>query len=334
VKSKLAELKRPIHGFTLVELLVVIAIIGILVALLLPAVQAAREAARRIQCANNLKQVGLGVHNFASARQELPTGWIGELDPDGRTKEYGLFVQIMPYLEEGLVEEMYDYDYRHLNPINKIPNKQQIGTYQCPSDDAAGRAWHHLAYDMYFSRSNYAACFGSNTMAEYTLGRSRTWVMMQGEPAGANLTVNGTFQNNEARGFKHLTDGTSNTVMAAEVLAGKVDDGYGDNPYDARGIWSWPNIGASVYTHLNSPNSSSLDLLLVFECVSIPQDNLPCESRNYNESTHHAAARSRHPGGVNALYADGHVEFATSDVNVHIWQRLGAVADGELVATP
>ena len=104
------------RAFTLVELLVVITIIGILIALLLPAVQAAREAARKMQCSNNLKQIGLAILNFESQKKKLPMGWDGSLDKNGNAKDFETLHFILPFLEQGGVTALYNYDYRTSTP--------------------------------------------------------------------------------------------------------------------------------------------------------------------------------------------------------------------------
>ena len=154
---------RTRNAFTLVELLVVIAIIGILVALLLPAVQAAREAARRSQCTNNLKQIGVAVRNFSNNHQRLPAGAnYAEVEVLPQPlKEYSLFVIILPFIDQG---NMYDqYDFNHWSRIygNEHLTVTPISIYACPSDNAFGRTWGPGR----FSRSNYAVCFGSSTRA-------------------------------------------------------------------------------------------------------------------------------------------------------------------------
>ena len=316
--------RPPLHGFTLVELLVVIAIIGILVAMLLPAVQAAREAARRMQCQNNLKQVGLAILNFESDRGTLPMGWDGTPDTRGWPQERMATHLILPFLEEAEVLSMFDERYRVIAIENKLPMMQQISVYQCPSDDAAGR----LLFDV-ISRSNYAMCWGSDAIVLDTLGGAR-W-NTQGNPA-ADLTNDGPFYCNKAVLLSKVGDGTSKTALAAEILAGKVDNG---SPYDARGLWAWPNTGSCIYTHRNTPNSSAADEMWPGECANMPEHNLPCTTGGVaDESIQHAAARSRHSVGVNVLFGDGHVGLYRDDVDLDVWRALATIKGGEESALP
>ena len=152
----------------------VITIIGILIALLLPAVQAAREAARKMQCSNNLKQIGLAILNFESQKKKLPMGWDGSLDKNGNAKDFETLHFILPFLEQGGVTALYNYDYRTLDPINAQATTQRVTGYECPSDDAAGCKWHHLTPDLYFARSNYVVSWGSDTLVRNSLGWPRS----------------------------------------------------------------------------------------------------------------------------------------------------------------
>jgi prepilin-type processing-associated H-X9-DG protein/prepilin-type N-terminal cleavage/methylation domain-containing protein len=298
-------------AFTLVELLVVITIIGILIALLLPAVQAAREAARRMQCSNNLKQIGLGVLNYENTNATLPIGanWGGSV-----VKGHTVFPALLPYVEQAALYDRYDFKQRIYDATNKEVTRVSVSAFICPSDTAAGRA-----LNTYYARSNYAVCFGSKN-------------------AGVSATdwkTDGPFQHDVAKPFSAIKDGTSNTAMASEVIAGADDLYSDDNKMDARGVWAeGTSAGAAMYTHLNTPNSSVGDALFMSgqeNCVPTDQ-TLPCVSTAgatyYNEN---ASARSRHPGGVNVVFLDGHGSFYSNTVNAQTWMYLSTIAGNETV---
>jgi prepilin-type N-terminal cleavage/methylation domain-containing protein/prepilin-type processing-associated H-X9-DG protein len=315
------------HGFTLVELLVVIAIIGVLVALLLPAVQAAREAARRLQCANNLKQIGLATLNFEAANEYLPAGALfcepGFLHGQG-LREFSAFLLILPYLEQTILEEGFDYDKRIYNWRNGIVAESQISTYVCPSDNARGRR------SGFASRSNYAVCFGSTNLAPKHPQDSQTiymkWYVNDNDFDGPNEETDGVFRlqaSKKGRKLSKITDGTSNTVMASELIAGQ--DGP---PNDCRGLWIMVQAGASMYTHGITPNSSAPDEM-TWGCCPGPDVSPPCVPVPVYIGA--AAARSRHPGGVNAMFVDGHVQFKNDTIDLPLWQALATIDLGDLI---
>ena len=302
------------RAFTLVELLVVITIIGILIALLLPAVQAAREAARRLQCSNNLKQIGLALLNYENARKCLPMGSVSGL-------EHSAFVMILPYLEQTNLYEMYHFDQRIFATVNAPVTQTEVSSYVCPSDDASGRRFHHTqGLDQYWARSNYVLSYGSNTQMESL--------------SPLNYCTDGAFQINLCRLLSEIDDGTSNTALVSEVISGKHDAWPSSiGRFDSRGMWLWDTMGSSAYTHRNTPNSSAGDFMWDYasgpECVDSPEEGMPCQ---YGAGPYydrfHAAARSRHPGGVNVVFGDDHVTFIGNTIDAVMWKRLGAVDDG------
>ena len=324
-------------AFTLIELLVVIAIIGILIALLLPAVQAAREAARRIQCTNHMKQVGVALHNHENDKKRLPCGMLGHLPK--ATREWSAYTaqtQLLPYLEEMAIYEGIDFTNRWLNPINQKAAKAPVAVYTCPSDDSLGQVYtsQGLEPDTLFewSRSNFVVCAGACRLAPQSLEplmsrppelRNAPWL----KPVLLNeCKSDGAFVVEVGRKLSEFTDGLSNTVLGSEVLTGM------DGKNDVRGIWFFGFDGGAIYEHRFTPNSSNPDFMVSgSHCdPQPPLPDMPCKAGAGESSRSYFSARSRHPGGVNVLFGDGHVEFITDDVDTMAWRAIATVAGGEV----
>jgi prepilin-type N-terminal cleavage/methylation domain-containing protein/prepilin-type processing-associated H-X9-DG protein len=330
-KKQLTAAQR-IGAFTLVELLVVIAIIGVLVALLLPAVQAAREAARRSQCTSNMKQVGIGMLNYENTLKKLPEGATG--CTGGGWAGLSPFLQMLPYLEQGMAESRYDYSIRPYNGVNLEIIGYQFPIYICPSDDAAGRG---LATGVVNgvatqrARSNYAVSFGTST---WLPSGNITFVQVTqcSSRAGKDLETDGAFRMEASRKFKDFTDGTSNTTLGSELLAGTIDDSNA-TPSDHRGLWAFGYMGMAVYSHLNTPNTSVGDWMDNRYCSNEPPLR-PCDpSADPNTyEKQNVAARSAHAGGgVNVLFGDGHVSFYSNDVSLALWRAIATIAAEDVV---
>ena len=323
-----------LRAFTLVELLVVITIIGILIALLLPAVQAAREAARRLQCSNNLKQVGLAVANYECQHKVLPSGEIVTPSPSaapsiGWGLEHTALALVLPMMEQSNLHELYIFEKRALDPLNGPAVQTQIPSYQCPSDNAAGRQA-RSGYGTYWARSNVVVSFGSQTMCKNSVGSTPPKSIMG---SGGDTNTDGPFRFDVSRMIGEVKDGTSNTALGSEVLAGQLEDFTSGGKWDARGVWAWPMMGSFAYTHLNTPNSSVGDTMYVSsadtECIHEPEEGRPCSATSTTAyDRFQAAARSRHPGGVNVVFVDGHVTFVPDTVNMIVWWDIGNMDDG------
>ena len=326
-------------AFTLVELLVVIAIIGILVALLLPAVQAAREAARRIQCTNNMKQCGLAMHSHLDAVREFPCSLLGwpRTTPTVGAPEYTYHTaqaQLLPYLEQAAVHDGIDFSVRWINPINAKASNASIPTYICPSDNATGRYFTTVDLSgnlLEFARSNFVVCAGTTALC------NSPWCNLDSIPPGnrpppapGEWATDGAFFYEIGRRVSEFRDGLSKTVLASEMLSGQVAT------TDRRGTWNWFGDGGPIYTHRFTPNTSVPDRCINYSSCPGPPNIQPtpdmrCDHAANSPDETYFSARSKHPGGVMVVFGDAHVSFVTDDVDFLVWQGVATVEGGELV---
>jgi prepilin-type N-terminal cleavage/methylation domain-containing protein len=326
-------------AFTLVELLVVIAIIGLLVALLLPAVQAAREAARRSQCGNNLRQLGLAVHNFDGAYQRLPVGSESKVFPAAPSFPYNFYrwsvlARLTPYLEQSnaynsldLTVPLYSPPSFGIAPQNQAGVALVVPLFLCPSDQRQVVATG-------FGPTNYAGCAGS------------------GSGGGTPFQADGTFYVNSPTRFADLLDGTSNTTLMSESLLGTAPESTTDAAHvqqspqtvyrfhqgapltvsacNGAGVWnvsnrrgfSWVNgeFRCTLYNHYYAPNDRTPD------CLGV---SLTADPATQYTSYGWRTARSRHPGGVLILLGDGSVRFVSQTIELATWRALATRNGGE-----
>jgi prepilin-type N-terminal cleavage/methylation domain-containing protein len=310
--------RRP-RAFTLVELLVVIAIIGVLVALLLPAVQAAREAARRTKCANNLKQWALALHNHHDIFLRFPYGSTNDAHVN-RRKTWVMFV--WPYIEQNALADQgnptvpfYNPPYTIHGTLNGLCGKK-LETYYCPSDGWGTKEQASGTYQRV--RGNYVVNWGN---ALYDDRRA--------PPTGTATTINfGPFYHeggNRARpgevNMRMITDGTSNTLMLSEVLMAKVlsDNDWRGDIHNDDGVFRFHTVV--------TPNTSTPDLISSTTFFRADNDRLmPVALGNPQR----AAARSRHPGGVMAAVCDGSVRFYSNNIALNSWRAVGSMGGGEV----
>lgn len=325
---------RP--GFTLVELLVVIAIIGILIALLLPAVQAAREAARRSACNNNLKQLGLALQNYMSAMgEQLPNA--GDSWPGGYPNDYSPLARLLPYCEQANLQDLIDFQIYMGHPGRAdLPAALQpaaqtaVPMFLCPSDPAPPGQLSTMpsGATLYPAGSNYSMNQGSgadNVFHPMSPSNGLCWV-------GAKLHL------------RDVLDGTTNTLCFTETVRGLGDSlPAGSTPditiYRGQGSTSLVSTAEAsgpqaIYGSLTGWNSSRNSYWLrgvsptgpVMNGRLTPNSKIPDIVTGSAKAT---AARSRHPGGVNACFCDGSVRFIGDSVSVTLWQGAWTRAGGE-----
>lgn len=317
---------RQKKGFTLVELLVVIAIIGILIALLLPAVQAAREAARRSQCVNNLKQIGLAVHNYHDTHGYLPAGayWYNNNQSDQRNRG-SILIRLLPYIEQQALYEMFDLNFNpaHQTDPGGTPLVQfRVPTYICPSDTNSellnGEAdpIFGVPAELRFT-ANYVASAGSYTKGtgspdcfcplatQWNSFVIRPEIRLHTYPSGPFSRQGQNWMTTLAA----ITGGTSNTIMFGEVRRDCSDI--------IRSGWTRANNGQGLHNTTIPINWDTCRSLAQAEALGLDGCRARC---NW---TMDSGFQSRHPGGANFLLVDGSVHFFAETIDHHVYQLLG-----------
>ena len=332
--SLLFTVRRGVHGFTLVELLVVIAIIGILIALLLPAVQAAREAARRAQCTNNLKQVGLGLHNHHDTYGYFPHGTYNYLDSTHYTPPpYGTMAgiwngdmqdrrcwmhDVLPFIEQvPLFTEFQAYMKTNPSALGFPKLDTIIPTLMCPSDPVSPKLhtyWGGFNTPTQGFSGNVVLCSGNGY---FNPGNT------QQECWTNSANGNGLFFALSKVRITDIKDGSSNTAMSSELIL-TPDKGS----HDIRGRYHNPAHGGVLFSTRLPPNNlvpdrfnwcaNAEDQLLRAPCVWVGTDMF-------------VSVRSYHPGGVNLGLADGSVRFVSENMDPVVFQALGSRDGGERI---
>ena len=323
-------------GFSVVELLVCIAVLAVLVALLLPAVQSARESARRVECSNRFRQIGIALHGFEERQKSFPIDggpWLFNTASQTRFEGgYSVMAQLMGDLGQGPVASLVNVSVRNHIPWDEEPD---IAMLRCPSDPADSVGL------------NYRVCYGLDSGQQTTQSADR---------------LEGMFRNGDSRLIREMTDGTSHTVAVSERIRSDIDmtsytpaedivgSGaillYGLNQitadetldicrsvtgattgYSGQVGWSWTHSAdfQTKYNHIAPPN------YIVPDCSLDPLSSSIPGRVSISSNGGLVSARSYHRGGVNCLLADGSARFISSSIDLGLWRALATIAGSEVI---
>jgi prepilin-type N-terminal cleavage/methylation domain-containing protein len=317
-------------GFTLIELLTVVTIIGILVALLLPAVQSAREAGRRVNCGNNVRQLALAIHAYHAAFGQFPPG-NGYIGPATSSQEWTWADRLFPYIDQPALASMINWSWASgwlwdLSAEQIELESAQVPTFLCPSDPTAATSWNQnggcyapgtSSKPLTMGRICYGASYGKGQMEEAL------------PPNGAR--VYGVFYTNSNTQIAKISDGTSNTLLIAELIVGHGCTIRGAHSYDE----------GPLFMVNYTPDDPTPDLVRwCDQADGAPGAESPCLRSSGDWGTLNElnmvlhTSRSMHPNGVQAATCDGSVHFVNNAISLGMWQALATPAGGEVVGTP
>lgn len=312
-------MKRSQHAFTLVELLVVIAIIGILLALLLPAVQAAREAARRSECSNNMKQIALGMHNYHDTYKSFPFG--------SSSGNISYLARMLPYIEQNALYDQINFSVSFNNVLNLPALNTPVTAFLCPSD--SDKLPSNLG-----ARNNYYGNSGFNILH----GAPPT------NPSDPNFNIppcNGVFVPNLVIKFADIRDGTSNTACISEKIKGDGSNGISTPESDTFRPGTYPATPDEAYDQCRAVNVLDLTKqgysnvgapwLQAYHSTTRYYHVTPPNGRScmYPPGRIATTAGSYHPGGVNVALCDGSVRLVAETIDLPTWRALGSRDKGE-----